>query len=249
MTASRRGLGLVELMVGLALLGIVGALVARIVAVTTRSAVRVRERSARSATLRSAALAVAREVRGLGPGEVRIAADTLRYRARRGDGVACVISGAGVSLGRAGFRGWRQPQAGRDSLAVLDRDTGTWHVGAIAAVSAGTCPDGAAAIVVAGGTTWSGPVPAPVRVLEWVELRAYQSGGSWWLGARSLRPTDAIQPLAGPIAPRGAAFARVPLGAADTVLEARITVPPLPSGSGRADSTVLRVPLARGLAP
>ncbi|HEX5818630.1 MAG TPA: hypothetical protein VFY20_07120 [Gemmatimonadales bacterium] len=249
MTASRRGLGLVELLVGLALLGLVGALVARIAAVTTRSAVRVRERSARSATLRSAALAISRELQGVAAGEVRVAGDTLRYRARRGEGVACVIGGAGVSMGRAGFRGWRQPQAGRDSLAVLDRDTGTWHVGAVAAVSAGTCPDGAAAIVITGGTTWSGPVPALVRVLEWVELRGYESGGSWWLGARSLRPTDVIQPLAGPIAPRGAAFARVPLGSADTVLEVRVTVPPSPGGSARTDSTVLRVPLAPGSTP
>jgi type II secretory pathway pseudopilin PulG len=249
MTPSRRGLGLVELLVGLALLGIVGALVARIVAVTTRSAVRVRERSTRSATLRSAALTVARELQGLGTAEVRIAGDTLRYRARRGDGVACMIDGAGVAMGRAGFRGWRQPQAGRDSLAVLDRDVGTWQVGAIAAVSAGTCPDGAPAIVVSGGPTWSGPVPAPVRVLEWVELRAYESGGNWWLGARSLRPTDVIQPLAGPLASRGAAFARLPLGAADTALEVRVSVPPAPGGSARADSTVLRVALAPGTAP
>lgn len=249
MIASRRGLGLVELLLGLALLGVVSAMVARLVTVATRSAVRVRERSSRSATLRSAALAVTRDVQGLGVSEATVAGDTLRYRARRGDAVACAIGGTAVSLRRAGFRGWRLPQPGRDSLAALDRDTGTWQVGAITAVAAGTCPDGAAAIAITGTATWSGPVPSPVRVLEWVELRSYESGGSWWLGARSLRPTDVIQPLAGPIAPRGVRFARVARGMTDTVLEVRVVVPSTPGASAWPDSTVLRVPLATGAAP
>ena len=249
MRVSRRGLGLAELLVGLALLGLVGAMLARLVAVTTRSAVRVRDRSARSATLRSAALAVAREVQGLGTSEVLVLGDTLRYRARRGEGAACAVGGAGVSLERAGFRVWRLPQPGRDSLAVLDRDSGIWQVGAVATVMSGTCPDGAPAIALTGTAAWSGPAPAPARVLEWVELRAYESGGSWWLGSRSLRPTDVIQPLAGPIARRGAGFSRVPLGGADTALEVRVTVPPALGGSARADSTVLRVRLTPAAGP
>ncbi len=251
MRAGRRGVGLAELLVGVALLGVVGAMVARLVTVTTRSAVRVRERAARSATLRTAALAVSRDVQGLAVGEVRLAGDTLRYRARRGEGVACAVRGAAVSVARASYRGWREPQPGRDSLALLDRDTGVWTLSAVTAAATGTCPDGTPSIEVVGAATWTGPPPAPVRVLEWVEVRAYESGGAWWLGARTLRPTDVIQPLAGPVAPRGIGFSRIAVGAADTVLEVRVRVPrtPLAGGSLPADSTVVRIPLERGGAP
>jgi hypothetical protein len=246
---TRRGLGLVELLVGLALLGVVGAMVARIVAVTTRSTIRVRDRSARSATLRSVALALGRDVQGLGADEVRVAGDTLRYRARRGEGAACLVAGTGVAVRRAGFRAWRLPQPGRDSLAVLDRDTGTWHVASIAALGSGTCPDGAPAMTVTGTTGWAGPAPTPVRVLEWVEMRAYESNGVWWLGARSLRPTDVMQPLAGPIAPRGIGFARMPLGSGDTALEVNVRVAPASGISAMPDSLRLRLSLGTRTAP
>lgn len=251
MRAGRRGLGLVELLVGVALLGVVGAMVARLVSVTTRAAVRVRERSARSATLRTASLAVARDVQGLAVGEVRVTGDTLRYRARRGAGVACAVSGTRVSVGRASYRGWRDPQPGRDSLDLLDRDTGAWTTSAVTAAATGTCPDGTPAIEVAGAGTWTGPAPAPVRVVEWVEVRAYESGGTWWLGARTLRPTDVIQPLAGPVATRGVGFSRLAVGQADTLLEMRVRVPRtlLAGGNLPADSALVRVPLERGGAP
>lgn len=251
MRAGRRGLGLVELLVGVALLGVVGAMVARLVAVTARAAVRVRERSARSVTLRTAALAVSREVQGLAVGEVRVAGDTLRYRARRGEGVACAVSATRVWVARASYRGWRDPQPGRDSLALLHRDTGVWTMSAVTAAATGTCPDGTPAIEVGGAGTWTGPAPAPVRVVEWVEVRAYESGGRWWLGARTLRPTDVIQPLAGPVATRGVGFSRLAVGPADTVLEMRVRVPRslLAGGSLPADSALVRVPLERGGAP
>jgi len=249
--AGRRGLGLVELLVGLALLGVVSAMVTRLVSVTTRSAVRVRERSVRSATLRTALLAVAREVQGLASGEVRLAGDTLRYRSRRGQGAACAVSATRVAVARASYRGWRDPQPGRDSLALLDRDTGVWITSAVTAATSGTCPDGTPSIEVSGAGPWTGPVPAPLRVVEWVELRAYESGGTWWLGARTLRPTDVIQPLAGPVAARGVGFARLAVGPVDTVLEMRVRLPStrLAGGSLPADSALVRVPLERGGAP
>ena len=42
-----------------------------------------------------------------------------------------------------------------------------------------------------------------LRVVEWTRYRLYQSGGEWWLGARSLRAGDVTQPVAGPFPPRG----------------------------------------------
>jgi hypothetical protein len=246
---TRRGLGLAELVVGLALLGVVGMLVTSLVLAATRAAFRVRERAARTATLRTAALAVTRELEGLAVAEVRVAGDTLRYRARRGEGVACLVDGAGVTLALDGWRGWRRPQPGRDSLAVLARGTGTWEVAAITATATGFCPDGASGLVIAGSAPWTGPAPAPLRVLEWSELRAYESGGQWWLGARTLRAADVIQPLAGPLAVRGFSAALVAAGTADTAIEIRVRATPLATGVGRADSVVFRVPLASGVAP
>jgi hypothetical protein len=32
-----------------------------------------------------------------------------------------------------------------------------------------------------------------------MELKAYQSDGQWWLGARSVSSAEAIQPMAGPL--------------------------------------------------
>jgi len=38
-----------------------------------------------------------------------------------------------------------------------------------------------------------------VRIVELMELKAYQSEGQWWLGARSVSAGEAIQPVAGPL--------------------------------------------------
>ena len=249
MRARRSGLGLAELIVALALLGVVGSLLVSLVVAATRAAVRVRERATRTATLRTAALVVTHELGGLAAAAVRLAGDTLRYRARRGEGVACLVDGAGLTLALDGYRGWRRPQAGRDSVAVLARDEGTWHTAAVTAVSPGFCPDGSPGLVLTGSAAWVGPVPAPVRVVEWAELRAYASGGQWWLGARTLRVGDVIQPLAGPVLPGGLGV-RFLASAADTSLEVRVRVPsPLTRGAPIGDSVVLRLPLAACGAP
>ena len=43
----------------------------------------------------------------------------------------------------------------------------------------------------------------PLRVFEVMELRFYPSGGSWWLGARSVSAGENIQPVAGPFGSDG----------------------------------------------
>jgi len=85
-------------------------------------------------------------------------------------------------------------------------------------------------------------------VFEWAELRAYASGSEWWLGARTLRPGDIIQPLAGPLATRGFGVTRLVAEPGDTVLEVRIRVPPT-APALNSDSTVLRLPLIPGGTP
>jgi prepilin-type N-terminal cleavage/methylation domain-containing protein len=247
--SARRGFTLAELLVGVVLLGVVGAALAGLLAGMLRTGVRVRERAARTATLRAVSQVVARETAGLPADAVRLSADTLRYRARRGGGVACGATAGTLAVREATRRGWRTPQAGRDS--VLVHDGTTWTALAITGVAHGTCPGGGAALVlgVAGPGGWSGPaVPAPVEVAEWMELRAYASGGEWWLGARSLRPTDLIQPVAGPVAPRGVTFARTAAPGADTALAVTVRLAPRLAGplALPADSAVLLVPLGCG---
>ena len=90
-------------------------------------------------------------------------------------------------------------------------------------------------------------------------MRLYQSGGSWWIGAGSLRTGDVIQPIAGPLAARGLSFewldgsgnAATPTGA--EILELRLVAAPLvPAAPGRvmaADTFRVLVALRNGGAP
>jgi hypothetical protein len=87
--------------------------------------------------------------------------------------------------------------------------SGDWiRVPLDAAPRSGTCPGGGAAITLPvlasvpdplAGVSW----PAPLRVTEQMELRAYQSGAEWWLGQRSVSSGETIQPALGPLAPFG----------------------------------------------
>jgi hypothetical protein len=79
-----------------------------------------------------------------------------------------------------------------------------WISLAITSVSTGlTCAAsaGAAITLTTSASTWPPEVSAgtPVRIFELMELKAYQSDGQWWLGARSVSSAEAIQPLAGPL--------------------------------------------------
>jgi len=98
----------------------------------------------------------------------------------------------------------------------------------------------------------------PVRVVEWMRMRLYQSAGLWWVGAGSLRASDVIQPIAGPLAVRGLSFgwldgsgnAGVPFGA--RLLELRLLAAPAAAGPGRvvaADTLRIVIALRNGGTP
>jgi hypothetical protein len=72
----------------------------------------------------------------------------------------------------------------------------------------GVCTDGtgAAALVVPTPITDSLVLPVPVRFFEVMEIRLYQSGGRWWVGARSVSNGEVIQPVMGPVASSGLQF-------------------------------------------
>jgi hypothetical protein len=132
--------------------------------------------------------------------------DRVVYRAIRSTGVVCDVGLDALLVGSASFRSLRLPSPGRDSLLLLDQ-TGAWQTHALMAdARAATCPDGSAALAlpVLPGTVSLGPYA--LRSFEVMELRRYQSGGTWWLGLRSVSGGESIQPAAGPLSGDSALF-------------------------------------------
>lgn len=216
MPLSRRGVGLAELLVALALTAVLAALVAKLLLATT---FQLRDRSERMGgehALRVAADAFRATLEGLSR-DAATGADLgamgptgLSARVTRAAGVLCAAS-SGLLVARAGPGWWselRDPVAGRDSiLAAHPADTG-WRAFAMAAPpSATSCPDGSRGIglpVAANSLGLAGiGSGSPLRVFENVELRLYVSAPDHWLGMRLLATAQAIQPFAGPLAASG----------------------------------------------
>lgn len=212
MSLNRRGIGLAEVLVALALSGIVGTLTSRIL---LSSALRLRDRSERMAeenTLRVAAAALRAELESLGHDSVggfdllALAPAAFSARATRAAGVLCSAA-PGLLLARADTGWWhalRDPVAGRDSLLVGRVDSPSWRVFALqGAPGHGHCPDGSSAIglPVSPGSGGSAgiDVGSPLLLYEPVELRQYASAPDQWLGLRLLGTAQAIQPFAGPL--------------------------------------------------
>ena len=222
--AGRRGFTLVEIMVALVVTLIVTGATYKLLLNTQRLTRTQSARVALQSSIRAGALIVSNElgelhamsggntyqndVLALGP-------HAVTYRAMRGIGFICQSAGpAVIRLARSSFSGHRDPQAGRDEALVFvpgDSAMGsedTWVAVQIAAVATTFgCPG-----IAEPGITLTlsvSPSPllleegTPVRLVESMELRLYQSGETWWLGARSVNTGEAIQPLVGPLAPQG----------------------------------------------
>jgi prepilin-type N-terminal cleavage/methylation domain-containing protein len=222
--AGHRGFTLVEIMLALAVTLIVTGAMYNLLLNTQRLTRTQSARVAVQSSVRAGALIVANELSELNAISggstsqndiLALGAHAITYRAMRGIGFICQSAGTGViRLARSSFSGHRDPQAGRDEALVFvpgDSATSTddaWVTVKIAAVAATfACPGvGGPGITL---TLSASPSPVlleegtPVRLVEPMELRLYQSGESWWLGARSVNTGEAIQPLVGPLAPRG----------------------------------------------
>lgn len=213
-TASGRGFTLVELLVGIVLLAVVTGSVTSVALSAVRTADRSRERARQESVLREVAAVVEREIGDVAPSRDigGFAAESVTYRAGRGSGYTCGIEGGAVVMRDADYRAWRLPDPARDSLLLLlpaDSTSGPVHwvtSPLLAAPARGHCRDGSPGLRLALPPDLllrASTNDLPVRVFEWMRLRLYESGGSWWVGARSLRPGDVIQPIAGPLAVRG----------------------------------------------
>ena len=205
---TRRGWTLLELLVVLLIATILAALVSSVVAAAARAATRQasaldRERSQLAITAWWRA-----GLRDSESGDVAVPAnDRVVAHHPVGAGVPCRLAGAELWIARAGWRGTRDPEPGRDEAWLLvDVVAAAWDEVAIVAVGSGSCPGGEPALRLA----LSSAVVAVqlVRVVEPVQLRIYRSGFSWWLGLAPADGSSPVQPFAGPVDPAASGFSR-----------------------------------------
>ena len=229
---ARAGVALLDLLLALVLFGLVGTVLCHSLLQQTRATRSVLDRVAAGLTLDQAGAFFTAELEGLGhagPDLLRLATDSLSYRAFRGTGLACEVDPVRVV---ASLSGVRQPKPGRDSLLLfVARDDVTdsavaWIAAPIISVRPAVCPGGAALELGTALDTSRSPVSAlpplvPVALFEVMQARAYQSQGQWWLGARSESGAETIQPLAGPFAPAGVTFEYTDSVGAPTLQPAR----------------------------
>jgi type II secretory pathway component PulJ len=202
----RDGTGLAELLVSLALAGV-------ILAAATRGLVqhlalhRARDAQERAAeivrevhdVLRAELAHAVGDVRVLGDTAVELASLRILARACRQDPARLVVPATAPTRSA--------PRAG-DSLAVMDTlSRSEWRTVIAAAGTqraSADCPAGGVRLAL--GASLPASVPAlavPMRVWRTVRYVAYRAGdGSWWLGERLCTPgCGAAQPIAGPLLP------------------------------------------------
>jgi hypothetical protein len=203
---ARDGTGLAELLVSLALAGVILAAATRGLALHL-ALHRDRDARSRAAEIVREVHDVLRAELGHAVGEARVLGDTavevasLRILAR-----ACHQDLARLVL-PATEPAWSVPRAG-DSVAVMDTlSRSEWRTVVAAAGTqraSAECPAGGTRLTLGAALPASVPARAmPVRVWRTVRFMAYRAAdGSWWLGERSCTSgCGAAQPIAGPLLP------------------------------------------------
>ena len=220
---SSRGFTLVELLVALVLLVMVGGSIYQVLVNQQRLSRAQSELVALQTNVRTGALLLGTELRELATGPagsdiLQMGGDSISYRAMRGTVIACQRARTEVRVLASPFYGFRQPQAGRDSLLLFVEGDSTrstddrWVALPITSVTGGsTCGARAATVLATDIDTIVTPLSAikldaPARTFEVMQLKLYQSGGQYWLGARSASAGETIQPVLGPLLANGLAL-------------------------------------------
>ena len=231
---NRRGFSLIELLIALALGGLVSMAVLQSVISTQRASQAGMQKMDLHQNLRAGAAylgSVLREV-DAGDDDITVATATqLRFRSMRWTGVLCAdpatVSGNSIMFTiRADMvYGMRAPNATEDSLMVFadgdpfTRTDDTWLAGAVTAVGTSTCTDASAATTVtakitaaSGGRNAARDLVtsgAPLRGFQTEEISLLQSNSRWWMGQRTANRSgtwSTAQPLVGPLAASGLAL-------------------------------------------
>jgi hypothetical protein len=210
---------MIELVVALGLLGLVCAVVYRVLAINQRLFVSQTQRIDVSQNLRAAVTVLSAELRELDASAADIAgpleATRLDIRAMRWLGFVCQARVPAVSVRAALFFGQRGLDLNDSVFIYYNRNPATWTedgwvAGKLLAVVPGQCPDAHAAtqltVALPADLASAIPVGAPVRGFERATYRLYQpaSDTAWYVGVETAGGT--IQPLAGPILERGLTF-------------------------------------------
>lgn len=202
----RTGAGLAELVVSLALAGVVMATASRSVVQQLRLH---RERDAQAqadAIVREVSEVLRAEI-GHADAAVRVLGDTaIELASQRIAASACEQSAARLVV-PSNAAWWSAPHAG-DSVALLDTlARSEWHA---AIVATGTqrataaCPSGGTRLTLSDLPPATVPsIQVPVRVWRILRYMVYRaSDNTWWLGERACAPgCGSAQPIAGPLLP------------------------------------------------
>jgi type II secretory pathway pseudopilin PulG len=213
----RLGFTLIETVVALTVAVTVGGLALNLLIGQQRLARLESARVETQLTLHSALTYLVREFRPLAGGAdlLDIGSDAITFRATRGFALVCELTGNSLLIRVQDRYGTRLPVAGRDSLLLFwagdsgNRADDRWLPLPITAVSQRTGCGGGPVLALttqwdSGGASPGGiRVPAPLRIFEILQIRAYPQDGRTWLGARSVTAGETIQPAFGPLADAG----------------------------------------------
>jgi type II secretory pathway pseudopilin PulG len=195
------GFSLFELVLGLAILGILGGVVTATVMAASRIAAHATQSLAAGRAVRSLQGFLQQELRDAVQGDVT-ALGPARVALGRpiGTAMVCAAAGSDIVIADSAWTGTRSPQAGRDDAWLLiDPVTEVWQAASIVAVTADRCPDQAPARHLALDAPANGAML--VRIIEPVELSAYRSGVADWFGLTPANGQSVVQPFAGPLVP------------------------------------------------
>ena len=212
------GFTLLEVLVAVVLLTLVAGVAHQVLLGQLRLSQAVAQRVALQRTLKGGTAFVVADLQGLSPpaGDIlRMASDSISYRAMRLTAAACQVSAQEIRLLASEAWGYRQPAPGRDSVLLLMEGSPAtpaddrWIRLPVLAVAQGASCGGRPAVSLTTllDTTAtplsSFTLDAPAYVFEIVQIRLYQSAGQYWLGARSVSAGEAIQPVFGPFVAQG----------------------------------------------
>lgn len=227
--SNRHGFTLVELLMGLIIMGLVAGVLARVFISQQRLTVAQVEQASMQSNVRTGTLILANELREMATGvtggtDIKIPSfgastvTSLTYRAMRSLALACGVTNSPsprVYIRATPVFGARPITALRDSMLLFvertasDPDDDIWVSLPILSIEfPSTCPfDGEPAFRF--NTSFIPYLPpdvrvdAPVRTFEVMQLAPILAGGHNWLGARSVSAGDTLTPVAGPITLNG----------------------------------------------